>query len=527
MKYLAKAAFAVLGVLLWCTSTDAQTVFIGPNQYAFQYTVNPNFGLFFNSTSGRYEFRNGAAAPVFAFNANNGAMTTNLSFSSGSDLLIGNNRYAFRSASNPNYGLFFNGTSLEYQFLNNAASAVFAINANTGNMRINGGLRVGNSSLTQAGNIRWTGADFQGYDGSAWTSLTTGIPGPPGPPGLLPAGTLNAVPYYDGTSWDVTNTGMTNDGTSVGIGGTPLNDRLYVNALTSGAVAGASSIEGYRNGLVGSIGTLTSWSSGSCDAAVRGTVNWGNAYSAAVYGSSVLDYTNSASVVGSNSSGTIFGGLAYRTANGVKAGYFQGNVEGTGDLDLGGNANVAGDASVGADLSVSGVTVLDNTLNVAERITVQNSATDSIGIDLDGSANYFQSDDWAFGESNGVGPAISGDFIMSRFGSQEYIFWSSYLSPVEDVSKSLGRSSARWSTVYASNGTINTSDAREKKNIKELDYGLETLMKLKPVSYEWINDAANMGTKLGFVAQDLLEVVPEVVVTEEAVEANFAMHVTD
>src|SRR6478609_8890563 len=45
---------------------------VAGNKYAFQYAGNPNYGLFFNSTNVQYEFRNGAAVPVFFINANNG-----------------------------------------------------------------------------------------------------------------------------------------------------------------------------------------------------------------------------------------------------------------------------------------------------------------------------------------------------------------------------------------------------------------------------------------------------------------------
>ncbi len=48
---------------------------VGGNKYAFQYSGNPNFGLFFNSTSTQFEFRNGSATPVFFINANTGAGT--------------------------------------------------------------------------------------------------------------------------------------------------------------------------------------------------------------------------------------------------------------------------------------------------------------------------------------------------------------------------------------------------------------------------------------------------------------------
>lgn len=45
---------------------------VAGNKYAFQYTGNPNYGLFFNSTNVQYEFRNGSAVPVFYVNANTG-----------------------------------------------------------------------------------------------------------------------------------------------------------------------------------------------------------------------------------------------------------------------------------------------------------------------------------------------------------------------------------------------------------------------------------------------------------------------
>ena len=45
-------------------------------------------------------------------------------------------------------------------------------------LEINGGLRLGNTANTNTGTIRWTGTDFEGYDGSSWNSFTlsTGSP---------------------------------------------------------------------------------------------------------------------------------------------------------------------------------------------------------------------------------------------------------------------------------------------------------------------------------------------------------------
>jgi hypothetical protein len=75
----------------------------------------------------------------------------------------------------------------------------------------------------------------------------------------------------------------------------------------------------------------------------------------------------------------------------------------------------------------------------------------------------------------------------------------------------LGNAFNRWATVYAVNGMINTSDARDKTNIQNIHYGLNEVMKLRPVSFKWKSDP-NGGTKLGLIAQELKEVVNEVVV---------------
>lgn len=86
------------------------------------------------------------------------------------------------------------------------------------------------------------------------------------------------------------------------------------------------------------------------------------------------------------------------------------------------------------------------------------------------------------------------------------------LLPNVNNSTDLGATDFRWKTVYATNGTINTSDRREKKNIKDLHYGLAEILKMQPVSFNW-KDPNNPDTKIGLIAQDLLELIPEAVKT--------------
>ena len=57
-----------------------------------------------------------------------------------------------------------------------------------------------------------------------------------------------------------------------------------------------------------------------------------------------------------------------------------------------------------------------------------------------------------------------------------------------------------------------TSDRKLKKNIEPLNYGLNEVLKLKPVRYEWKESyKKGKGTMVGFVSQDVQEVIPEVI----------------
>jgi len=94
---------------------------------------------------------------------------------------------------------------------------------------------------------------------------------------------------------------------------------------------------------------------------------------------------------------------------------------------------------------------------------------------------------------------------------------TTFFRPSTDNATQLGQSTFRWTTIYATNGTINTSDRRDKTAIQPINYGLSTVMQLQPVSYQW-KDAPQQGTKLGFIAQDVQGVVPEVVVDKEVRE---------
>jgi hypothetical protein len=87
------------------------------------------------------------------------------------------------------------------------------------------------------------------------------------------------------------------------------------------------------------------------------------------------------------------------------------------------------------------------------------------------------------------------------------------ITPSNDDSYDLGSTSFRWDDVYATNGTIQTSDRRLKTNIDTLNYGLAEVMQLTPVSFNWKSDTINeiKRNKIGYIAQEVLKIIPEVV----------------
>jgi hypothetical protein len=89
----------------------------------------------------------------------------------------------------------------------------------------------------------------------------------------------------------------------------------------------------------------------------------------------------------------------------------------------------------------------------------------------------------------------------------------------------VGDSGARWQAIYAVNGTIQTSDGREKNAIQDSNLGLSFIQSLRPVSYKWnvgenivtydeegntvVTPRAGVRTHYGFIAQEVKAAVPE------------------
>jgi hypothetical protein len=74
-------------------------------------------------------------------------------------------------------------------------------------------------------------------------------------------------------------------------------------------------------------------------------------------------------------------------------------------------------------------------------------------------------------------------------------------------------SSQGWAGYFNGNvystGAYRSSDARLKKNVETIGYGLTELLRLRPVSYQWTT--GDDSVHLGLIAQEVRGVVPEIV----------------
>ena len=80
-------------------------------------------------------------------------------------------------------------------------------------------------------------------------------------------------------------------------------------------------------------------------------------------------------------------------------------------------------------------------------------------------------------------------------------------------------------SVAGSSAYVNTSDERYKKNIAPLQFGLDEIEQLQPVTFQWKDprDPGMEGQQIGFIAQDVEKILPSVVLTEDNPEKTKAM----
>lgn len=91
----------------------------------------------------------------------------------------------------------------------------------------------------------------------------------------------------------------------------------------------------------------------------------------------------------------------------------------------------------------------------------------------------------------------------------------------------LGEQYNQWRNIYLQNSPIVSSDMRLKKDIQPVSYGIKEIMQMKPVSYRWKQETDNNHLMLGFLAQDMEKIVPEVVSKTSGDSGSYSMRYTE
>ncbi len=188
----------------------------------------------------------------------------------------------------------------------------------------------------------------------------------------------------------------------------------------------------------------------------------------------------------------------------VMIGYGSGynNVSGTGNVFIGTKAGYSEDGS--------------------NKLYIENTNSSSPLI-----YGEFDNDILAFNANVGIGTSspdellhISGgklkigDEETFEDGGSNTIAVNSHIRTTRNGIYDLGTSLYRWRTVYATNGVSTTSDRRDKENILPVQSGLEKILQLNPVTFNWKGKSSE-DKKFGLIAQELMKVVPEVVKTHD------------
>jgi hypothetical protein len=198
------------------------------------------------------------------------------------------------------------------------------------------------------------------------------------------------------------------------------------------------------------------------------------------------------------------------------------SATGGGVTSLAANTPLSASASTGAvTLSISNAgtsssgVVTTGTQTFAGAKTFDGAVTLSNSITCSASGYNFNNNSSIFLQSSSVKIDIS-TLTYFTFNAANGNYSHVQLSPAADNSYSLGNSGQRWSAVWAVNGTIQTSDVREKVDVQDSAYGLSFVNALRPVSYKWVNsgnpdangvDTPGVRTHYGFIAQEVKELI--------------------
>ena len=251
--------------------------------------------------------------------------------------------------------------------------------------------------------------------------------------------------------------------------------------------------------------------------AVGNTALWKN--TSGRYNTAIGFQSLAQNLTGDSSTSLGYQALTATLANGnTGIGYLAGNTitTGTSNTLLGSDADVSASGSVNQTVIGQGATgVADNSVSLG------NASVTAVYI----AKGNDTSQDLNFFDSAGGGGNLQythGDDQM-KFGVADAVrarLFAGSFDPGSNDAIDLGSSSRRWDDVFATNGTIDTSDKRRKDNIKDTSLGLDFVNKLKPKEYKWkdYTDEEGVSKKFtrkhqGLLAQDVEQTIKDIGLT--------------
>ena len=99
-----------------------------------------------------------------------------------------------------------------------------------------------------------------------------------------------------------------------------------------------------------------------------------------------------------------------------------------------------------------------------------------------------------------------GLYVEGNVTFDDTLYQKAYIRAVPDGGPNCGASGNRWDEVWAVTGTIQTSDATLKTDIKPIEHGVDFILGLNPVQYKLIVGDSNRPHH-GFIAQEVKQVM--------------------
>ena len=173
------------------------------------------------------------------------------------------------------------------------------------------------------------------------------------------------------------------------------------------------------------------------------------------------------------------------------------------------SSGYSGAASTAATATIATtVTVTDSTANTDFPVVFNNES--NALLDDTGAFEYNPSTGTLtlanlYSTSLKVGRDTGGDWI--DFGTDDNI--KVYLNNVEEFRFASGGAFHADNDITSFSSSV-ASDKRLKENIKDINYGLEDVLQLRGVEFDW-KEKRNGKHDIGFIAQEVQEIIPEVI----------------